>query len=152
MLVQEVDKAFRPCTPADARDCEAFHIRPGYLPYKLRSLDPLYWGDTNNLTGAVEVRFFNVRLIVSRLTGVSSTMRAFSSKSRIVHRLWPSGTGPQAISMIFASVLPSTFQRALSEFTLRSIARTLSSPCVQYVLTVLLTVAIHVPVTLAHYL
>ena len=58
----------------------------------------LFWRDAPIV---IEVRskfiFFNTLRIVSLLTGVSSSIRAFSSRSRIVHLECPSGAGPQAI-------------------------------------------------------
>ena len=53
--------------------------------------------------------FFKALRIASRLTGVSRTIFAFSSRSRMVHLECPSGTGPQASSMIRASARPSTY-------------------------------------------
>lgn len=41
--------------------------------------------------------FFNTLRMVSLLTGVSSSIRACSSRSRMVHLECPSGAGPQAI-------------------------------------------------------
>ena len=58
----------------------------------------LFWRDAPIV---IEVRskfiFFNTLRIVSLLTGVSSSIRAFSSRSRSVLRECPSGAGPQAI-------------------------------------------------------
>jgi len=87
--------------------------------------------------------------MASLLTGVSNSTLAFSSNSFRVHLQCPSGTGPQAISISFASALPSTFRLALSELTLRFNCKRLSTPLVQYDLTVLLIVAMQEPVTVA---
>ena len=70
-------------------------------------LDLLCSGYTSILRGEVKARFFRARRIASRLTGISISTFALSSRSLSVHLLWPSGTGPQAISMIFASAHPS---------------------------------------------
>lgn len=63
--------------------------------------------------------FFSALPMASLLTGVSSSILAFSARSRSVHLACPSGAGPQAISMMRASALPSNLRHALSEFTLR---------------------------------
>ena len=62
--------------------------------------------------------FFNVWRMASLPTGISSSIRAFSSKSRIVQRECPSGAGLQAIWMICASARPSTFRSAALELGL----------------------------------
>lgn len=57
-----------------------------------------FWRDTPVVI-AVRSKFifFNTLRMVSLLTGVSSSIRAFSSRSRMVHLECPSGAGPQAI-------------------------------------------------------
>lgn len=57
-----------------------------------------FWRDAPVVT-AVRSKFifFNTLRIVSLLTGVSSSIRAFSSRSRMAHLECPSGAGPQAI-------------------------------------------------------
>ena len=78
-----------------------------------------FWGCTSSRFCEVEVCFFNALRIASRLTGVSRTIFDFSSSSRMIHLECPSGTGPQASSMIRASARPSSTRLALSELTLR---------------------------------
>ena len=63
--------------------------------------------------------FFNVRRIVSRLTGSSRTIFISFSRSLMVQRLCPSGAGLHATSMTLASDLPFILRRALSDFMLR---------------------------------
>lgn len=93
--------------------------------------------------------FFKVLRIASRLTGVSRMILDFSSSSRMVHLECPSGTGPQASSMIRASARPSSTRLALSELTLRLNSVTASIPPSKYFFTVLVTVAKHTPFDLA---
>ena len=57
----------------------------------------------------------------------------------------PSGTGPQASSMMRASARPSSTRLALSELTLRLNSVTASIPPSKYFFTVLVTVARHTP-------
>ena len=70
----------------------------------------------------VEVRakfvFFKTLRMVSRLMGVSNSTRDFSSRRRSVHLECPSGAGPQAIWINFASVRPSALRRAAAELGL----------------------------------
>ena len=56
--------------------------------------------------------------MVFLFTGTLSSMRAFSSRSRIIKRECPSGAGSQAIWMMRASVRPSTLRRDALEFGL----------------------------------
>ena len=104
------------------------------------------------VVGAVrsQLVFFNVLRMASRLTGVSSSIFMRSSSSRMVHREWPSGAGSQAVAIIMASALPSTFRRAWSEFTLRFKAMTASIPPSLNFLTMFATVLIQIPCALAH--
>ena len=84
-------------------------------------------------------------------TGASSSILAFSSKKRNGHLTWPSGAGPQAISIMRASALPSSFRRALFEFILRF---RLVMPLILSLLnsfTVFVTVARQTPFSLADY-
>lgn len=85
--------------------------------------------------------FFNVRRMVSWLMGSSRMTLAFSSRSRKVQRARPSGTGPQAKAICWASARPSTLRRASSELTLRLRARLASRPSSANFLTVYDTVA-----------
>lgn len=65
-----------------------------------------------------EFIFLSTLRIVSLLMGVSSSTRDFSSSSFSVHLEWPSGAGPQAICISFASARPSALRRAAAEFGL----------------------------------
>ena len=93
--------------------------------------------------------FFNALPMAFLPTGTSSSILAFSSKRRSVHLAWPSGTGPQAISMMWASALPSSFRRALSEFALRF--KLVMPPIPSFInsFTVFVTVAGQTPFVLA---
>ena len=62
--------------------------------------------------------FFKALRIASRLTGVSRTILDLSSSNRMVHLECPSGTEPQASSIMRASARPSSTRLALSELTL----------------------------------
>lgn len=104
------------------------HICQAHLPYRLQILRLLCLGDTSSRCGEVEVGFFKERRIASLLMGSSNSIFKWSSRRRIVQRAWPSGTGPQATSMIFASVLPSILRRALSELMFLLIFNTSSIP------------------------
>ena len=66
----------------------------------------------------LEFIFLSTLRMVSLLIGISSSTRDFSSSSFSVHLEWPSGTGPQAICISFASVRPSALRRAAAEFGL----------------------------------
>ena len=94
--------------------------------------------------------FFNVRRMVSWLTGSSRMTLAFSSRSLKVQRACPSGTGPQARAISWASARPSTLRRALSELTLRLRARQASRPSSANFLTVYDTVAMCTAQRFAH--
>ena len=67
----------------------------------------------------------------------------------MVHRAWPSGAGPQAVAIIMASALPSTFRRAWSEFSLRFRVMTELSPSTLNFLTMFATVPMLIPCDLA---
>lgn len=62
--------------------------------------------------------FFSARRIASFPIGTSSSTRAFSSNSLKVQRECPSGTRPQAIWMMHASLRPSSLRRAALELGL----------------------------------
>ena len=71
---------------------------------KLEVSEQLYWRDTPVvLMMRSKFVFFKALRIASLLTGVSIRTLDFSSRSRSVHRLCPSGTGPQASAIIIAS-------------------------------------------------
>ena len=92
---------------------------------------------------------FNAFRIASLLTGISRITLDSSSSRRIVHREWPSGTGPQASSISRASTRPSTLRLALSEFILLLNSVTASRPPFIYFVTVFVTVARQTPLDLA---
>ena len=102
-------------------------------------------GCTSSRFCEVEVCFLKTLWITSRLTGVSRIILDFSSSNCIVHLEWPSGTGPQANSMIRASARPLSTRLALSELTLCLNSVMISIPPSKYFFTVLVTVARHTP-------
>lgn len=77
------------------------------------------WRDTPVVVSVrLEFVFLSTLRLVSLLMGVSSSTRDFSSSSFRVHLEWPSGAGPQAICMSFASARPSALRRDAAEFGL----------------------------------
>ena len=66
----------------------------------------------------LEFIFLSTLRMVSLLMGVSSSTRDFSSSSFSIHLEWPSGAGPQAICISFASTRPSALRKAVAEFGL----------------------------------
>ena len=77
------------------------------------------WRDTPVVVSVrLEFVFLRTLRIVSLLMGVSSSTRGFSSNSFSVHLEWPSGAGPQAICISFASAHPSALRRDAAEFGL----------------------------------
>ena len=130
-------------------DCKAVHIRQGCLPCRLWIRHRLLTGCTSSCCSEVEIGFFKVLRMASRLTGVSRMILDFSSGNRSIHLEWPSGTGPQVSSMIRASARPSSIRPALSEFTLHLNVVSSSMPPWTYFFTVLVTVAKHTPFDLA---
>ena len=107
----------------------------------LRIQHLLCLGGTSSRCGEVEVCFFRERRMDSLLMGSSNSTFIRSSRRQIVQRLCPSGADPQAISIIFASVLPSTFRRALSELIFLLIFKAASIPSEAKSFTVLAIVA-----------
>ena len=140
-LRRAIDKASLPCRRQDEGHHRAFRICQGHLPYGLRIPGLLSWEGTSSRSCEAAIRFFNVRRMVSWLMGSSRMTLAFSSRSRKVQRARPSGTGPQARAICWASARPSTLRRASSELTLRLRARLASRPSSANFLTVYDTVA-----------
>lgn len=145
----EAGMAFRPCIRPDVFHHRKVHKRQGHPPCRLLIPGLLLMGCTSSRFCEVEVCFFKALRIASLPTGVSKITFDSSSNKRIVHREYPSGTGPQASSMSRASVRPSTLRLALSElmFLLNSV--TALMPPSMYFVTVLVTVAIQTPLDFA---